>query len=144
MRRRGRITLDCIFCEMIEGGAPASVVYEDDEVFAALDIVQPRSHKVLVMPKRHVPDVFELEAAEAGALFAAVPRIARAVKRASGCEGLNILQSNGSAAGQTVFHLHIHLFPRFRDDEIVFDWPGEMAAREELDRMAREIGRELE
>ena len=136
--------MDCIFCEMIAGEAPASVVYQDDAVFAVMDIVQPRSHKVLVMAKRHVPNVFELEATEAADLFAAVPRIARAVQRASGCEGLNILQSNGSAAGQTVFHLHLHLFPRFRDDAVVFDWPGEMAARGELDRMAREIGRELQ
>ncbi len=136
--------MSCIFCEMIEGEAPASVVYRDEDVFAALDIVQPNPHKVLVMPTRHVPDLYTLSEGEAAALFAVVPRIARGIRRASGCTGLNILQSNGRDAGQTVFHLHIHLFPRFRDDGVRFDWSGEMPERDVLDDMARDIARAMQ
>ncbi len=136
--------MDCVFCRMIAGEEPASIVYEDEAVFAAMDIVQPGSHKVLVMPRRHVADIYELGEDEAGALFRTVPAIARGIKRATGCSGLNLLQSNGADAGQTVFHLHVHLFPRFSGDGIVFDWPGDFPARPELDRMAEEIARHLD
>ncbi|MFO7941809.1 MAG: HIT family protein [Bacillota bacterium] len=135
--------MSCVFCEMMAGRAPASVVYEDERVYAAMDIVQPDGYKVLVMPKRHVRDIFELEEDEGAALFAVVPRVARAIRQVSGCSGLNVLQSNGRDAGQTVFHLHIHLFPRFPDDDVVFRWDGEMAPRGELDRMAAEIAEEI-
>ncbi|MFP4200144.1 MAG: HIT family protein [Clostridia bacterium] len=131
--------MSCVFCDMMSGRAPASVVYQDERVYAAMDIVQPSGYKVLVMPKRHVRDIFELEDDEAAALFAVVPDIARAIREVSGCTGLNVLQSNGRDAGQTVDHLHIHLFPRFPQDGVVFHWDGEMTSREDLDRMAEEI-----
>lgn len=135
--------MSCVFCEMMAGRAPASVVCEDERVYAAMDIVQPDGYKVLVMPKRHVRDIFELEEDEAAALFSVVPRIALAIREVSGCSGMNVLQSNGRDAGQTVFHLHIHLFPRFPDDDVVFHWDGEMISREELDSMAAQIATKI-
>lgn len=104
---------DCIFCKIIAGEIPASKVYEDEQVLAFLDITQVTKGHTLVVPKKHYRNVLDMDAQEAAELFSAVPIIARQLKEKLGASGLNILNNNEEAAGQTVFHTHIHLLPRF-------------------------------
>ncbi|MGV3080151.1 HIT family protein [Streptococcus sp. 32226D021BW] len=104
---------DCIFCKIVAGEIPASKVYEDDQVLAFLDITQVTKGHTLVIPKSHYRNVLDMDAEAAGQLFTAVPAIARQLKEKLGASGLNIVNNNEEAAGQTVFHTHIHLLPRF-------------------------------
>ncbi len=135
--------MECIFCAIAAGREPASFVYEDDEVLAILSLDQPTGHKTLVLPRAHVETVFELSDHQAGRLFQVAARVARAVRDASGCAGLNIVQSNGAVAGQDVPHFHMHLVPRAEGDDIRLEWPGRRAGREALEAMAGEVVRSM-
>lgn len=104
---------DCIFCKIIKGEIPSAKVYEDEHVYAFLDISQVTKGHTLVIPKIHKENVFDLTPEIAGPLFQAVPKIANAIKAEFQPEGLNLLNNNGEAAGQTVFHYHMHLLPRY-------------------------------
>ena len=114
--------VDCIFCRIVKGEIPSSKVYEDENVFAFLDIGPLAWGHVLIVPKKHSEAVTELAPGEAAALFAAVPKLAAAVMKATGAEGLNVLQNNGAVAGQAVHHLHIHLIPRHAGDGLGYRW----------------------
>jgi histidine triad (HIT) family protein len=108
---------NCIFCKIVEGKIPCAKVYEDEHVFAFLDISQVTKGHTLVIPKAHTQDVFSLESESAAHVFAAVPKIANAIKAQYNPAGLNILNNNGEKAGQTVFHFHIHLIPRYGEND---------------------------
>ncbi|WP_210364659.1 HIT family protein [Bacillus sp. REN3] len=104
---------DCIFCKIINGEIPSAKVYEDEHVLAFLDISQVTKGHTLVIPKVHKENVYQLPEEVAANVFKAVPKIASAIQSAYEPIGLNILQNNGEAAGQSVFHFHMHLIPRF-------------------------------
>ena len=104
---------DCIFCKIINGEIPSAKVYEDENVLAFLDIGQVTKGHTLVIPKVHKENVFELTDEIAANVFSAVPKLANAIKAAYDPIGLNVLQNNGEAAGQSVFHFHMHLIPRY-------------------------------
>ncbi len=104
---------DCIFCKIVAGEIPASKVYEDDHVLAFLDITQVTKGHTLVIPKKHYRNVLDMDAETAGQVFSVVPTLARQLKEKLGANGLNIVNNNEEVAGQTVFHTHIHLLPRF-------------------------------
>jgi histidine triad (HIT) family protein len=104
---------DCIFCKIINGEIPSAKVYEDKNVLAFLDISQVTKGHTLVIPKVHKENVYELTDDIAANVFTAVPKVANAIKAAYDPIGLNVLQNNGEAAGQSVFHFHMHLIPRF-------------------------------
>lgn len=129
----------CIFCQIVAGKAPAHFVYEDELVVAFLSLEQPNPYKVLVIPRAHVETVYDLSDEEAAAVFKATVKIARGVRDASGCEGMNLVQSNGEAGGQDVFHFHLHILPRYSGDKIIFDWDNTPASAEMLSRIATEI-----
>ena len=133
----------CIFCQIVSGEAQASIVYEDDLVMAFMDINQPNPYKTLVIPRPHRETIYDLDDELAAALFRATVKIARAIRAASGCDGLNIIQSNGPAAQQDVFHFHLHLLPRFRDDNIILRWDFAQSDRATLDRFASDIRNHL-
>lgn len=130
---------DCIFCRIVSGDAPAHFVYEADRVVAFLSLEQPNPYKVLVIPRSHVPNIYDLNDDLAAAVFKATTRIARGVRDVSGCEGLNLVQSNGRAGQQDVFHFHLHIVPRFIGDAIILDWDNTPAPTEQLRRFAHEI-----
>ncbi|SHM47230.1 HIT family protein [Gracilibacillus kekensis] len=111
---------DCIFCKIIDGEIPSAKVYEDEDVLAFLDISQVTKGHTLVIPKHHTKNIYETNDEIASTLFARVPRIANALKETFQPAGINILNNNGEAAGQSVFHLHIHLIPRY-DEQDGFD-----------------------
>ncbi|MFC4619091.1 HIT family protein [Camelliibacillus cellulosilyticus] len=104
---------DCIFCKIIKGDLPSAKVYEDDNVYAFLDISQVTKGHTLVIPKDHHPNVFELPPETAAKLFSVVPKIAQAVRDAYQPLGLNLLNNNGKIADQSVFHFHLHIIPRY-------------------------------
>lgn len=108
---------DCIFCKIIAGEIPSSKVYEDDRVVAFLDISQVTPGHTLVVPKQHFRNLLEMDADSTSQLFACVPDIARKVMKATGAKGMNILNNNEEIAGQTVFHTHVHLAPRYDETD---------------------------
>ena len=108
---------DCIFCKIIAGEIPSSKVYEDNQVVAFLDISQVTPGHTLVVPKQHFRNLLEMDADNTSQLFARVPDIARKVMKATGAKGMNILNNNEEIAGQTVFHTHVHLAPRYEETD---------------------------
>ncbi len=114
---------DCIFCKIANGVIPSATVYEDDLFRAILDIAPAHKGHVIVLPKSHADNLFALDDDVAAAALPVVKKIATALKEALGCDGVNILQNNGTAAGQSVFHLHIHIIPRYEGDGILPVWP---------------------
>ena len=130
----------CIFCKIIKGEIPSSAIYEDENVKVILDIAPAAKGHAILLVKEHVANVFELAPELASKIFAVVPKVAAAIKAELGCDGMNILQNNGAEAGQTVFHLHVHFIPRWKDDAVNIKWApldyaeGEAAALAEAIR----------
>ncbi len=108
---------DCIFCKIINGEIPSAKVYEDNEVYAFLDISQVTKGHTLVVPKQHTKDIYEADDKLAESLFSRIPKIANAIKKTYQPAGMNILNNNEEPAGQSVFHLHIHLLPRYGEQD---------------------------
>lgn len=108
---------DCIFCKIVEGSIPSYKIYEDDDILAFLDITQTTKGHTLVIPKTHVRNVLAMTDVQAATLFAKIPSIASHLTNTLGATGLNILQNNEEIAGQTVFHAHVHLIPRYASDD---------------------------
>lgn len=113
---------DCIFCKIIAGEIPSATIYEDDEFKAILDRFPSAEGHVLILPKNHTANIFEIDPAQAGRLFTLAAKLARAIKEELGLEHMNVLQNNGTVAGQTVFHFHLHLIPRREGDGIQVGW----------------------
>lgn len=110
--------MDCIFCKILNGEIPSFKVYEDKNVLAFLDITQGTKGHTLIIPKKHVQNIYELDEETAKDIFAVVPKISRAIKKAFKPIGLNIVNNNDKPL-QSVFHFHIHLIPRYEDDGMV-------------------------
>ena len=108
----------CLFCAIVAGEEPASVVWEDPLAMAFMDLRQPNPGHVLVVPREHIADILELDDHTGAALIAGTTRVARGVARAFAPDGLNVWQSTGEAAGQEVFHLHLHVMPRRTGDTL--------------------------
>ncbi|HEL2057973.1 TPA: HIT family protein [Streptococcus suis] len=106
---------DCIFCKIVAGEIPAAKVYEDQEVLAFLDITQVTPGHTLVIPKKHFRNLLDLDNQTSTAIFNKIPLIANQLKDKLGANGINLLNNSEEAAGQTVFHTHFHLLPRFDD-----------------------------
>lgn len=113
----------CLFCRLVAGEIPSARVYEDDLTLAFMDIGQVTPGHVLVASKRHATDLFELTPEEAGAVMQTAQKVALAVREAFQPTGLTLLQANGADGGQTVFHFHLHVVPRYPDDGIATTWP---------------------
>ncbi|MDG5786410.1 HIT family protein [Evansella sp. AB-P1] len=137
---------DCIFCKIVNGDIPSSKVYENDKVLAFLDLSQVTKGHTLVIPKNHEENVYELSEDSAKAVFTAVPKIAKALKSAFNPVGLNMLNNNGENAGQSVFHYHVHLIPRYgKGDGFGAVWHdhSNKYTSEDLSNIAKEISAKL-
>lgn len=108
---------DCLFCKIIDGSIPSKKVYEDDNVYAFMDITPLSKGHTLLVPKEHVANVFDMSAETAAQLFSVAPRIAQAIKAAFEPAGMNLLNNNGAAANQSVFHFHLHFIPRYDEND---------------------------
>lgn len=106
------MTGDCIFCAIVAGRAPAHRVFEDERVLIFMDLFPAHEGHTLIIPKRHATDLFEVGPEDLAAVVAQSKPLAAALERAFGCDGIAVIQLNRAAAGQTVFHYHMHLIPR--------------------------------
>jgi len=137
---------DCIFCKIVAGEIPAKKVFENEHVVAFLDISQVTKGHTLVIPKTHVKDLYELTPEIAKNLFEVVPSIANGLKEAFEPVGLNTLNNNGEKAGQSVFHYHMHLIPRYgKGDGFGAVWKTNFDAYsdEQLSQIANDIKEKL-
>lgn len=134
---------NCIFCKIANGIIPSATVYEDDDFRAILDIAPAHKGHTIILPKTHAANLFEIDDATAAKLLPVAKKVAAAVKKVTGCDGINILQNNGEAAGQTVFHLHVHVVPRFEGDGILPVWPQGSYADGEAAELASKIKAEM-
>lgn len=139
---------DCVFCKIINGDIPSTTIYEDDDIKAFFDISQVTPGHTLVVPKKHVKDIFAYDEDLAERVFKKIPMIARAIKASnSKIIGMNICQNNGEIAYQSVMHSHIHLVPRYsKDDDFSMHWGDNtgLASNEELQKRADNIKQHLE
>lgn len=108
---------NCIFCKIVEKKAPASIVYEDEKTLAFMSIQPINVGHTLVIPKKHYENIYEISEKEISYLFTIVKKISHAVNISCEANGLRIIQNNGKAAGQVIFHLHIHLIPMYGDSQ---------------------------
>lgn len=113
---------DCIFCKIANGEIPSNTVYEDDLFRVILDISPAAKGHTLILTKDHYANIMEIDEQVAAKALVLAKKIATAVKKATNADGVNILQNNGEAAGQTVFHFHMHIIPRFNDDQVGLTW----------------------
>ena len=114
---------NCIFCKIISGDIPSATIFENDEFKVILDRFPATKGHVLVLPKEHYTNIFEIDPDLGGRLFTLAIRIAGIVKKATGVTDMNILQNNGPLAGQTVDHFHLHIIPRYKGDSVSVKWP---------------------
>lgn len=133
---------DCIFCKIIAGEMPAQKVYEDDQVLAFLDIRPTNPGHTLIVPKNHAANYFESTAEDVAAVMATARKIGPAVMKAVGAEAINTSFNTGRAAGQIIFHTHLHLIPRFATDGYR-QWSREGDEHVDLAAMAAKIKEQL-
>lgn len=127
--------MDCIFCKIANGEIPTATLYEDDDFRVIMDMGPAAKGHSLILPKQHYANIYELPEDLAVKAFSLAKKMATAMTKALNTDGFNIVQNNGAAAGQTVFHFHMHLIPRYENDGAGFGWkPGTLtdADREEV------------
>jgi histidine triad (HIT) family protein len=130
---------DCIFCKVLAGELPSEKVYEDDYAVGVMDINPWTRGHAVVIPRKHAKDVFEIEDEELEHVIVAAKRLATKMRDMLECDGVNLLQSNGRAAWQTIFHLHFHVIPRYDDDPLELPTRPQPAEPDELKQVAEEI-----
>ncbi len=134
---------ECIFCRIADGILPSSKVYEDDDVIAFLDIYPIKPGHVLVVPKKHTADIFDTDEETLGKMMAAAKKIAPAVMKAAKADAVNIGMNNKPASGQVVFHIHLHVIPRYKNDGLK-NWPQHPYDSEQhRQQMMEQIKKEL-
>jgi len=130
---------DCIFCGIVAGDLPGQIVDEDDRTVSFLDINPATRGHALVVPRRHARDLLEIEPGELAAVASAAQRLARRIKERLGADGVNLLNSCGRAAWQTIFHFHLHVIPRYREDPLRLPWTPAPGDPEEIARTAERL-----
>jgi histidine triad (HIT) family protein len=137
---------DCIFCKIVAGDLPSAKVFENDHVIAFLDISQVTKGHTLVIPKVHKENIYEMTPEISKHYFEAVPMIASAIKKEFDPIGLNILNNNGEKAGQSVFHFHVHIIPRYGKGDgfgAVWKTHGNEYTSEQLQEIASKIQKKI-
>jgi histidine triad (HIT) family protein len=134
----------CAFCKIARKQAPASFVYEDENVLAFLDIRPLNEGHTLVVPKEHYATIFEVPEELVAHLYRIVKRVALAVGESTKADGISIIQQNGKAAGQEVFHLHVHVIPRYEGQKLPRFGEISEADREKLNQVAANLRRHIQ
>jgi histidine triad (HIT) family protein len=130
---------DCLFCKIVAGDIPSTKVFEDERTVAFMDINPGTRGHLLVIPRAHAADLLELEAEDLSACALTAQRMARAVKDKLGADGVNLMNSCGSDAWQTVFHFHVHVIPRYKGDPLRLPWQPAPGDRDEIAAAARAL-----
>jgi histidine triad (HIT) family protein len=133
---------DCIFCKIINKEISANIIYEDDKTVAFLDNNPVNEGHTLVIPKKHFKNILEMDKEHLDAVFETVQRIAEVVKDGVNADGFNIKMNNFKAAGQVVFHAHVHIVPRFENDGYTL-WQGKGISEEESSEVLAKIKEKL-
>lgn len=124
----------CIFCKIANGEIPSATLYGDDKFRVILDLGPASKGHALILPKAHYADIYEIPEELAGEAYILAARIAKKLTAALNCDGFNIVQNNKEPAGQTVFHFHMHLIPRYTGDQVGLTWkPGTLTEEEKQD-----------
>ena len=131
---------NCIFCKIAAGEIPSETVYEDEQFRAILDLGPASAGHTLILPKAHFKDVTEISDEYAANVLKVAAKLGKAMKKGLGCEGFNLVQNNGEAAGQTVMHFHMHVIPRYEGGPAnIANWVPGTASAEELTEAAEKI-----
>ena len=134
---------DCIFCKIANGEIPSATVYEDSVCRVILDVNPANKGHALIIPKEHFDNIYSIDAETAAKIFTIATEVAKAQKAELNPDGLNILQNNGEAAGQTVFHFHMHLVPRYIKDNVTMTWIPGKADTEELSTLSKALRKSI-
>ena len=134
---------DCIFCKIANGEIPSAPVYEDSVCRVILDVNPANKGHALIIPKEHFDNIYSIDAETAAKIFTIATEVAKAQKAELNPDGLNILQNNGEAAGQTVFHFHMHLVPRYIKDNVTMTWIPGKADTEELSTLSKALRKRI-
>ena len=122
---------NCIFCKIANGVIPSTTLYEDEQFRVILDLGPASKGHALILPKQHFADVCTLDEETASKILPLGAKIGAAMKKSLGCSGFNLVQNNGESAGQTVFHFHVHIIPRYEKGPVMVSWvPGEVSPEE--------------
>lgn len=122
---------NCIFCKIAGGEIPSATVYEDSDFRVILDLGPASRGHALILPKEHYKDLCELDESVAAKVLPLAGKVGAAMKEVLGCSGFNVVQNNGEAAGQTVFHFHVHIIPRYEGGPAMVTWtPGNAESTE--------------
>lgn len=135
---------ECIFCKIANGDIPAAAVYEDTEFKAILDLGPASKGHTLILPKQHYKDICNLDSDLASKALPLAAKLGEAMKKSLGCSGFNIVQNNGKAAGQTVFHFHMHVIPRYENGPDIVSWKPGKTSPEESDKITHSIKQAME
>ena len=132
---------NCIFCKIAAGEIPSATLYEDDDFRVILDIEPASKGHALILPKEHYANLYELDDELAAKVLVLAKKMVTKLTDIVGCDGYNVVQNNGKAAGQTVFHFHMHLIPRYENDDVKIGWkPGKLTdevKQEILEKIAK-------
>ena len=131
---------DCLFCKIVAGDVPSLRVHEDERTVAFMDINPATRGHLLVVPREHAADVHAIEAEDLKAVALAAKGLAQRVREKLGADGVNLLNSTGSVAWQTVFHFHLHVIPRYEDDPLRLPWQPQPGDKDEIAATAEELG----
>lgn len=130
---------NCIFCKMVAKEIPANIIHENDSIIA---ITSLENHP-LIIPKSHVRDIYALSDIDGAEVMKEAIKISKAVKKALKCDGINLVQSNEAAAGQDVFHFHLHIKPRWINDNVEFNWETKTVDKQIREQTTEKIREEL-
>lgn len=133
---------DCIFCKIAAGEIPSKTIYEDEKYRVILDLGPATRGHALILPKNHYANIFELPEEDAKEVICLAKRMAAIMKDKLGCDGFNLVQNNGEAAGQTVLHFHMHLIPRYENDGQEIGWKPGSPSQDELEEIKKQIAGE--
>lgn len=131
--------VNCIFCKIANGEVPSQTLYEDDTFRVILDLGPATKGHALILPKAHYRNLYDLPEETAGEAMKLAKKMAIKMTERLGSEGFNLVQNNGDLAGQTVFHFHMHLIPRYRADGQTIGWKPQEVTQEELDAVMEQI-----
>lgn len=129
---------NCIFCKLANGEIPTATLYEDDDFRVILDAGPAAKGHALILPKEHYANLYELDDEVAAKVLPLAKKMITKLTDILGCDGYNLVQNNGKAAGQTVFHFHLHMIPRYKDDGVGLTWKmGELTEEDKNDILSR-------
>lgn len=134
---------DCIFCKIANGEIPSTTLYEDDMFRVILDLGPASKGHALILPKEHFANLYEIEDEYVAKAMVLAKKMAAAMTKALGADGFNLVQNNGEVAGQTVFHFHLHLIPRYQDDNALVFWEPGKTTPEEMQKIAEEVAKHI-